>query len=327
MPNKVAAQVETSGPGAASDTGALRSTHARVASAHVVGSPAAARASGTPRSVKARRASRGRPAMDSGVRMRSTSPPNLRDIERRLATALERAGLGVAASQRRALARYVALLAQWNRAYSLTAVREPFAMIDRHVLDSLTALEFLVGARLLDAGTGAGLPGLVLAIMRPDIRCTLLDPVRKKTRFCAHAAMTLELYNVEVASERLAAHRPAHRYSTVISRAALTLADLVAGARPLLEASGRIVAMKGPRPEAELGEIPEREREGLEIRVEPAAIGPRSSAATLVLMDLAGHADGVAAQGDVTIGQPSTPRGPGPASGLATRSGESDRQV
>ena len=221
----------------------------------------------------------------------------------------------------------MALLAQWNRAYNLTGVRDPFAMIDRHVLDSLTALEYLAGTRLLDAGTGAGLPGLVLAIARPDVRCTLLDPVRKKTRFCAHAAMTLGLGNVEVVSERLAAHRPAHRYSTVISRAALSLADLVTGARPLLEASGRIVAMKGPRPEAELGEIPEHEREGLEIRVEPTATGSRSSAATLVLMDLAGHANGVAAQGDVTIGPPSTPRGPGPASGLATRTGRNRRQA
>ena len=98
---------------------------------------------------------------------------------------LGRSNAPVTTAQRRALARYVALLAQWNRAYNLTAVRDPFAMIDRHVLDSLTALDFLVGARLLDVGTGAGLPGLVLAVVRPDVRCTLLDPVRKKTRFCA----------------------------------------------------------------------------------------------------------------------------------------------
>ena len=259
--------------------------------------------------------------------MRTTSPPDLQGIERRLATALEHADLGVTASQRRALARYVALLAQWNRAYNLTAVRDPFAMIDRHVLDSLTALDSLVGTRLLDAGTGAGLPGLVLAIARPDVRCTLLDPVHKKTRFCAHAAMTLELDNVEVVSERLAAHRPAHRYSTVISRAALTLADLVAGARPLLDAPGRIVAMKGPRPEAELRAIHERDREGLEIRVEPVEAGSRPPAATLVLMDLAGRADGVAARRSVTIGPPSIPAEPGPARAPALRTGRNRRQA
>ena len=233
--------------------------------------------------------------------MQTQSSPDVLAVESRLASSLERVNLRVDPSQRRSLARYVALLAQWNRAYNLTAVRDPFAMIDRHVVDSLTALDFLVGTRLLDVGTGAGLPGLVLAIVRPDVRCTLLDPVRKKTRFCAHAAMTLGLDNVEVASERLATHRPQRPYTTVISRATLSIADLVAGARPLLDARGRIVAMKGTRPEAELRELDERDREGLEIRLEPVAVGARSPAPTLVLIDHAGRAHGVAAQGNVTI--------------------------
>ena len=165
-------------------------------------------------------------------------------------------------------------------------------MIDRHVVDSLTALDFLDGTRLLDAGTGAGLPGLVLAVVRPDVRCTLLDPVRKKTRFCAHAAMILGLDNVEVVSERLAAHRPPHRYSTVISRATFSVADLVAGARPLLDAPGRIIAMKGPRPEAELDALDANDREGLDVRVvrvEPAGAGTRTPATTLVLVDRDGR--------------------------------------
>ena len=213
-------------------------------------------------------------------------------IESRLAESLEGTDLRVAAAHRRALAGYVALLAQWNRAYNLTAVRDPFAMIDRHVLDSLTALDFLVGTRLLDAGTGAGLPGLVLAVVRPDVRCTLLDPVRKKTRFCAHAAMTLGLDNVEVASERLAAHRPPHRYSTVISRATFSVAELVAGARPLLDAPGRIIAMKGPRPGSELDELDASARDGFTVRVEPVGTGTGASVATLVIADRPGRADG-----------------------------------
>ena len=220
--------------------------------------------------------------------MPTPSSPDVHAVESRLASSLERVNLRVDPSQRRSLARYVVLLAQWNRAYNLTAVRDPFAMIDRHVLDSLTALDFLVGTRLLDVGTGAGLPGLVLAIVRPDVRCTLLDPVRKKTRFCAHAAMTLGLDNVEVASERLAMHRPQRPYTTVISRATLSIADLVAGARPLLDTRGRIVAMKGTRPEAELRELDERDREGLQIRLEPVAVGARSPAPTLVLIDRTG---------------------------------------
>lgn len=238
--------------------------------------------------------------------MQLPSSPDITAVESRLASSLERVNLRVDPSQRRSLARYVVLLAQWNRAYNLTAVRNPLAMIDRHVLDSLTAVDFLVGGRLLDVGTGAGLPGLVLAVVRPDVRCTLLDPVRKKTRFCAHAAMALGLANVAVASERLAAHRPPHRYSTVISRATFSVAELVAGARPLLDAPGRIIAMKGPRPEAEIDELAASDREGLEIRVEPARIGAWTPAATLVLVDPVGRTDGVAARGDVTIGRPST---------------------
>ena len=228
---------------------------------------------------------------------RAGCPPAAGAIESRLDAALGRAGICVTAAQRRTLAEYVALLAKWSRAYNLTAVRAPFAMIDRHVIDSLAALDFLAGARLLDAGTGAGLPGLVLAIVRPDLRCTLLDPVRKKTRFCAHAAMTLALGNVEVVSERLAAHRPPHRYSTVISRAALSLADLVAGARPILDSPGRIIAMKGPRPEAEIDAL---DRAGLGVRVERAGAGTGAGigadaeaaagrpAASLVIIDIGG---------------------------------------
>ena len=147
-----------------------------------------------------------------------------------------------------------------------------------------TARGFVVGTRLLDVGTGAGLPGLVLAIVRPDVRCTLLDPVQKKTRFCAHAAMTLGLENVEVVSERLAEHRPQHRYQTVISRAALPIAELVSGSWPLLDASGRIVAMKGPSPEAELDAL---DRDGLAIRVEPAAPATGRTGTTLVLIERA----------------------------------------
>ena len=251
--------------------------------------------------MNARRRVGARRATDTRSAMKPAAPADIPAIESRLDSVLARSNLRVAAVHRRALAHYVALLAQWNRAYNLTAVRDPFAMIDRHVLDSLTALDFVVGTRLLDAGTGAGLPGLVLAIVRPDVRCTLLDPVRKKTRFCAHAAMTLGLDNVEVASERLAAHRPPHRYSTVISRATFSVAELVAGARPLLDAPGRIIAMKGPRPETELDRLDASECEGLEVRIEPIGIGTRPPDATLVVFDRADRADGVPVREDVTI--------------------------
>ena len=251
--------------------------------------------------MKARRRFGVRRAADPRSVADPRAPVDITAIESRLDSVLARSNPRIAAAHRRSLAAYVALLAQWNRAYNLTAVRDPLAMIDRHVLDSLTALDFLVGTRLLDAGTGAGLPGLVLAIVRPDVRCTLLDPVRKKTRFCAHAAMTLGLDNVEIASERLGAHRPAHRYSTVISRATFAVAELVAGARPLLGAPGRIIAMKGPRPRAELDALDAPERDGLDIRVVPVAAGTGPPAATLVIADRPGSADGAPVREDVTI--------------------------
>ena len=234
----------------------------------------------------------------AGARGDPSPPPGVAAIESRLARALDRSEIRVTAARRHALARYVALLAKWNRVYNLTAVRDPFEMIGRHVLDSLTALDFLSGARLLDAGAGAGLPGLVLAIVRPDVRCTLLDPVRKKTRFCAHAAMALGLGNVETASERLAAHRPPHRYSTVISRAALSVADLVAGALPILDTQGRIIAMKGPDPEAELDSL---DRGGLDVRVvrlDPPGAGAGRRATTLVIVEGAGRGVGATGRQD-----------------------------
>ena len=252
-------------------------------------------------SMKTRRRFGVRRATDSRAAEEPAAPADVPAIESRLGSVLDRSNLRIAAAHRRVLAHYVALLAQWNRAYNLTAVRDPFAMIDRHVLDSLTALDFVVGTRLLDAGTGAGLPGLVLAIVRPDVRCTLLDPVRKKTRFCAHAAMTFGLDNVEVASERLAAHRPRHRYSTVISRATFSVAELVEGARPLLDAPGRIIAMKGPLPAAELAALAARDREGLAVHVEPVGTGAGPPDSTLVVLDRSGRADGVPGREDVTI--------------------------
>ncbi len=227
--------------------------------------------------------------------------PSLGALESCLEAESERAGYRIPLSSRSLLARYLLLLTKWNRASNLTAVRDPFEMVERHVLDSLTALESLRGNRLLDVGTGAGLPGIVLAIMRPDIHCTLLDSLGKKTRFCAQAVLELGLDNVEVATQRLADHRPARFYSTVISRAAMSVADLLAGSRALIEAPARIIAMKGPLPLPESDAV---EGEGLSIRIEEVRRSARSAPTTLVLIDiidggfsLAG-ADRAAASGD-----------------------------
>lgn len=141
---------------------------------------------------------------------------------------------------------YLSLLAEWNRAYNLTAVRDPGAMLDRHVLDSATALPFLSGTRMIDAGSGGGLPGLVLAILAPQTRWVLAESTGKKARFLAHAVRELGL------AERVAVHAgrvedcPAGAgFDTVTARALADLSQLAKWVAPLLAARGRIVALKG----------------------------------------------------------------------------------
>ncbi len=147
---------------------------------------------------------------------------------------------------------YVRLLNRWNRAYNLTAVRDPLDMIPRHLLDSLVVLPYLRGESCLDVGSGAGLPGLVLAVARPGIPWVLLDSNAKKCRFLNHARVQLRLDNVRVERNRVEDFHPGARFSTIISRALSSLADFVAGAGHLLAPGGCLLAMKGRTPAHEL---------------------------------------------------------------------------
>ena len=148
------------------------------------------------------------------------------------------------------------LLAKWNAAYNLTAVRAPQEMIPRHLLDSLVLLPYLHGTRVLDIGTGPGLPGIPLAIARPDCSFTLLDANAKKTRFVTQAVGELALKNVEVVQARVENYRPAQKFDTLVARAFSSIADMLAHAHHLCAPHGRFLAMKGIYPEAELAAIP-----------------------------------------------------------------------
>lgn len=150
------------------------------------------------------------------------------------------------------LAEFVRLLEKWNRVYNLTAVRDPFNMINRHILDSLAVLPYLRGHSLLDIGTGAGLPGLPLAIVRPDLQVTLLDANAKKLRFVRQAVAELGLRNAEVAQARMQEYQPGRAFDMVISRAVSSLDDLYTQSQHLLGAGGRMLFMKGALPEQEL---------------------------------------------------------------------------
>ena len=154
------------------------------------------------------------------------------------------------------LIRYVELLEQWNGAYNLTAVRDPEEMLVKHVFDSLSILPFVDASPVLDVGSGAGLPGIPLAVARPDLRFTLLDGNGKKTRFMTHAAAELKLANLEVVQARVEAWRPPAPFVLVLSRAFARIAEFVKLAGAHCTPSGRLLAMKGAPPADELAELP-----------------------------------------------------------------------
>lgn len=160
-------------------------------------------------------------------------------------------GLDPAAHPVDAYLDYVGLLSKWNRAYNLTAIRDPDAMLRRHVLESLTLLPYLRGKRCLDAGTGAGLPGLILALADPGRQWVLLDSNGKKIRFLEHALMTLSCRNAKAVQARLESYAPEAPFDTITSRALAPL-DVLAGAARLLAPGGAILAMKGPGVEEEI---------------------------------------------------------------------------
>jgi 16S rRNA (guanine527-N7)-methyltransferase len=147
---------------------------------------------------------------------------------------------------------YMQLLLKWNRAYNLTAVREPGQVVTRHLLDSLAVGPLLGAGRSIDVGSGAGLPGIPLAIMYPQREFDLLDSNGKKTRFLFQVKTTLSLDNMRIHHHRVESFRPAGLYDIVLSRAFASLQDMIETCRHLLAPGGRFMAMKGALEPAEL---------------------------------------------------------------------------
>ena len=174
------------------------------------------------------------------------------ELDTALAAGLAQTDLKLDAHARGLLLDYIALLVKWNRVYNLTSVRKPQDMLTRHILDSLVVLPFLQGPRVLDVGTGAGLPGIVLAIARPDWQLVLLDSSSKKLRFVRQAVADLGLGNVAVENVRIEDYRPQQLFDSIISRAFSSLDELYKHCAPLCAPTGRILAMKGSYPLAEV---------------------------------------------------------------------------
>ncbi|MEG2802756.1 16S rRNA (guanine(527)-N(7))-methyltransferase RsmG [Stenotrophomonas sp.] len=175
-----------------------------------------------------------------------------------VADALERglAAMHLDAALAPPLLTYLALLDRWNRTYNLTAIRDPLEMVTRHLLDSLAMQPHLESGTLADLGTGPGLPGIPLAIARPQLQVTLVESNGKKARFMREAVRQLGLDNARVAESRAEALAEPGHYDHLTARAMDTLAGIIAVGGHLLRPGGRLLAMKGQYPHDEIAQLP-----------------------------------------------------------------------
>ncbi|HWI83533.1 16S rRNA (guanine(527)-N(7))-methyltransferase RsmG [Ramlibacter sp.] len=181
-------------------------------------------------------------------------------LDRALRAGADALAIGLDDRQVEQLLDYLELIQKWGRVYNLTAVRAPAEMLTQHLLDSLAVVPPLLrrtqgrALRVLDVGSGAGLPGVVLAICRPELRVDCVDTVAKKAAFIQQVAATLQLPNLRGLHDRV--ERLAGPYDVVTSRAFASLADFVGWSAAALAADGVWLAMKGKRPDQEIAQLP-----------------------------------------------------------------------
>lgn len=178
---------------------------------------------------------------------------------------------------------YLQLLQSWNRTHNLTAIRDPKRMMVLHLLDSLSVLPWLVQTRIADLGSGGGLPGIPLALARPDASVTLIESNGKKCSFLRHCKRELGLENLEVWQQRGEAGLPdegGDRFAVIVSRAFATLKGFATTAAPLLADDGTLLAMKGKRPDQEMVEI----EQGFTIQVQPLEVPGLDAERHLIMM-------------------------------------------
>ena len=197
---------------------------------------------------------------------------------------LDEMGLVVAEASRTRLVRYLRLLEKWNEVYNLTAVRALKRAVSVHILDSLALTPYITGRRLLDVGSGAGLPGIPLAAVRPELEVTLLDSSHKKTAFLRQAVSELGLKNTKVVCHRVESWRPEERFDCIVSRAFSEIAEFVTSAQHLLAPGGMLAAMKGLLPFEEIERLPSEFRVR---QLHPLSIPALEASRHLVLIDRA----------------------------------------
>ncbi|MFQ1791559.1 16S rRNA (guanine(527)-N(7))-methyltransferase RsmG [Aeromonas veronii] len=174
----------------------------------------------------------------------------------RLNGLLMQAGIVITDTQKSQLVQLVELLHKWNKAYNLTSVRDPDAMLVKHILDSLVVSPHLHGERFIDVGTGPGLPGLPLAIINPDKQFVLLDSLGKRINFIRQVIQELGLTNVTPVKSRVEEYQPEVRFDGVLSRAFASLEDMLSWCHHLPSEQGCFLALKGQYPEQELAQLP-----------------------------------------------------------------------
>ena len=179
------------------------------------------------------------------------------NVEDQLAAGVAALGLTLPAGAEAKLLAYLALLEKWNRVYNLTAVRDAERMVSHHLLDSLAAVPFFQGQVVLDVGSGGGLPGIPLAIARPELQVTLIDSIAKKTAFLLQAKAELGLNNLNVVTGRVEDFRPESGFDVITSRAFSDLKEFVMLTRHLLNPAGHWLAMKGLMPHEEIASLPD----------------------------------------------------------------------
>lgn len=179
-------------------------------------------------------------------------------LQKYLSQALQENALVIDTHAQEKLIHYLNLLQTWNRVFNLTTITEPREMVYLHLIDSLVVQPFLMGEHFLDVGSGAGLPGIPLAILNPDQQWTVLDKNSKKTRFLTQAVAELKLSNVEVVHKRSEEFHPEQGFDSILSRALATIRVFVETTEHLLRPNGSFLAMKGRYPQEELDEVPDR---------------------------------------------------------------------
>lgn len=184
-----------------------------------------------------------------------------------LARGIAEMGLDVDGPKQEKLLAYMALLQKWNKVYNLTAIRDAEEMVRLHLLDSLSVLPYIQGKNLLDVGSGGGLPGIVLAIVKPELQVTTIDTVQKKAIFMRQAKGELGLGNLTVVHDRVENFQPEAKFDMIISRAFSELALFIKLTRYLIAPQGRWLAMKGQIPEEELVKMDKKPNKIIELKV------------------------------------------------------------